>query len=109
MTGHWWDDHSPEDQERFARAANDLVRNWMANGIKHRAGLHSKKTGREAIRVAGNMGAPGAERCFREVASKLGAENTVAALLNRPPHKSLFPRYVLNGAQARLGEFAGRK
>ena len=48
---------------------------------------------REAvIRVAGNTSAPGAQRCFREVASKLGAGSTIEAILGRPPHDSLFPR-----------------
>src|SRR6185437_6452244 len=106
-TTHWSGRHSPEDQERFARAANDLVRNWMANGITRRAGLNSRMSGGNAVmKAAANATAPRAVNCFNEVASKLGAENTIEALIIRPPHDSLFPRRVLDAANARLNEFA---
>lgn len=99
----WWERNDREAEERFARALSNLVRNWMANGIRHRAGWHSRMSGREAVvHTAGNMSAPGAGKCFQEVARKLGPNNTVEALLLRPPHDVLFPEHVRTRAQDRL-------
>jgi hypothetical protein len=99
----WWERNDPEAEDRFARALNNLVRNWMANGISHRAGWHSRMSGREAvIHTAGNMSAPGARECFQEVARELGPKNTVEALLLRAPHDALFPAQVRVRAQDRL-------
>lgn len=98
-----WERNDREAEERFARALNNLVRNWMANGICHRAGWHSRMSGREAVvHTAGNMSAPGAGKCFQEVASELGPNNTVEALLLRAPHDILFPEHVRAQAQQRV-------
>jgi hypothetical protein len=101
----WWERNDPEAEDRFARALNNLVRNWMANSIIHRAGWHSRMTGREAgIHTAGNMSAPGARKCFDEVTRRLGPSNTVEELLLRAAHVELFPAHVRARAGATLAK-----
>jgi len=84
-------------------ALTNLVQNWMANGVTCRGGLHSQMTTTDALmRSAGNMSAPGAVKCFREVADKLGPSNTLEALVLRAPYRALFPPHVLAGAAKRI-------
>jgi hypothetical protein len=109
-TSRWWDLNDPEEEEAFGRAVSATVRNWMANKIKSRAGLDSRMTGRAAIvHVAGNMNAPGAIKCFREVASKLGPSNTVEALVLHERFRHLFPEGAVANARQRLDYFGDQQ